>query len=139
MPDRRFILHAHSGQGPLHYDLMLEAGAALATWQFSANPADLPDPADPAAQGNARRLPAQNNARPLPARRIQDHRPAYLDYEGPVSNDRGRVDRIDGGTYVLIEQSPDRWALELHGDRLRGRWTLTHRPDASDLWDFRQG
>ena len=33
---------------------------------------------------------------------LADHRLAYLDYEGPVSGDRGSVRRLDFGTYQVI-------------------------------------
>ncbi|MCC6678540.1 MAG: hypothetical protein IT436_15510 [Phycisphaerales bacterium] len=31
------------------------------------------------------------------AQRLPDHRPAYLDYEGPVSGNRGTVERVAAG------------------------------------------
>jgi hypothetical protein len=36
---------------------------------------------------------------PTPLERLADHRPAYLDYEGPVSNNRGEVRRIAAGVF----------------------------------------
>ncbi|QEG40138.1 hypothetical protein UC8_21440 [Roseimaritima ulvae] len=36
---------------------------------------------------------------PQPALRLPLHRAVYLDYEGPVSGDRGRVIRVQAGTY----------------------------------------
>jgi hypothetical protein len=41
---------------------------------------------------------------PLGLRLIADHRPRYLTYEGPVSDDRGTVRRLASGQYRL---SPD--------------------------------
>lgn len=45
--------------------------------------------------------------RPTPgrflARPVPDHRDAYLDYEGPLTGDRGRVDRLVRG--VVLEHS----------------------------------
>ena len=43
----------------------------------------------------------------LPAQRIQDHRPAYLAYEGEVSGGRGNVKRLSGGTIIQQRESPD--------------------------------
>src|SRR5262245_43439326 len=35
------------------------------------------------------------------AQRLDDHRPAYLDYEGPVSGNRGKVRRLVRGQVLL--------------------------------------
>jgi hypothetical protein len=45
---------------------------------------------------------------------------AYLDYEGPVSGGRGRVERWDGGTYTLQDETERRIELRLDGGRLCG-------------------
>ena len=82
MPSR-FVILVHSGHGPTHYDLMVEHGPALATWQLET---------DPAAAENA----------DLPARRLADHRPAYLDYEGPIRGGRGHVRQADSGRCRLL-------------------------------------
>jgi len=36
---------------------------------------------------------------------LADHRLAYLDYEGPVSDNRGFVKRLDVGTYQTIAET----------------------------------
>ncbi|MCW8140697.1 MAG: hypothetical protein KIT58_17495, partial [Planctomycetota bacterium] len=67
---RRFVVQEHTvAPGDVHYDLMIEDGAALVTFQLPAPPA-----------GEAVR-----------GRRSFDHRPRYLDYEGPISAGRGHV------------------------------------------------
>ncbi len=40
--------------------------------------------------------------------RLADHRPAYLDYEGPVSRGRGDVTRVLSGTYATLGPKPQR-------------------------------
>jgi len=117
---RPFVLHAHSGYGELHYDLMLSVGEALATWQLPASPVEL-------AEGDK-----------LPARRLDDHRVAYLDYEGPVSRGRWRVRRIDKGHYDLIHQGPSRWEVLLAGGKLAGRWELVRLGETGDAWVLRR-
>jgi hypothetical protein len=113
----RFVIHLHRGHGPDHYDLMLAAGgASLATWRLSASPVGL-------AGGQC-----------MPAVRLADHRAAYLDYEGPVSRGRGRVDRFDAGTYGLIARTPDRWEVELRGERVRGRFVLRRDAAEGQAW-----
>ena len=115
----RFVILAHSGHGPLHYDLMLQRGRALVTWQFAQDPGD-------------------SACRPLPARRIRDHRLAYLTREGAVSRGRGRVDRVDQGTYGLLDVEDARWRVRLCGRRLVGRFELRRTEGALDEWTFRR-
>lgn len=40
---------------------------------------------------------------PLEVIRLRDHRRAYLDYEGPITPDRGLVYQAAAGTYVSTE------------------------------------
>jgi hypothetical protein len=59
----------------------------------------------------------------------------YLEYEGPVSGDRGSVVRWDAGTFAWLADEPGRVAVRLQGQRLnalvelerdkRGEWHLT--------------
>ena len=53
---------------------------------------------------------------------LPDHRLLYLDYEGPVSDDRGTVKRWDSGEYDG-QPSDKNWRIELRGRRLRG-WAV---------------
>lgn len=59
------------------------------------------------------------------ATRLADHRLAYLDYEGPVSNDRGEVWRCDRGEGQWLGASPARIQLELQGAAIGGCVLLT--------------
>jgi len=113
---RAFVIHVHSGCGPLHFDLMLEGADALATWQV---------PLDPAGLG-----PGEST----PARRLPDHRTDYLTYEGPVSRGRGRVRRLDRGTYELLAAAEDRRVVRLDGQNLRGRFELRRSGPDNDDW-----
>lgn len=98
----RFAVLAHDHPAP-HWDLFLEAGPVLRSWR-------LPVPLDPAA--------------PVPAEPAPDHRPTYLDYEGPVSGGRGTVTRVDAGTFVWEADTPELVAVRLAGGRLAGRLVL---------------
>lgn len=104
----RFVLLAHDHPWP-HLDLMLEDGPALRTWRLESDPEAGPTVAEP-----------------LPA-----HRPAYLDYEGPVSGGRGTVVRRDAGTFAWLADDPDRVVVALAGGRLAGTLTLMRSPDGS--------
>jgi hypothetical protein len=118
-PRRPFVLLRHRLSDSTHWDLMLDTGQVLATWQFAA---------DPAAVASDR------GQIPLSARRLPDHRRFYLDYEGPVSGNRGEVARIDQGVYLLLDERPDQWTVELHGSVLAGRFRLFADPPGSDCW-----
>jgi hypothetical protein len=45
--------------------------------------------------------------------RIADHRRSYLDYEGPVSGNRGQVIRVESGVYSLEANRDDSQILTL--------------------------
>ena len=109
----QFVVLTHDHPFP-HWDLLLDTGAALRTWRLL----DSPDAAGPV------------RAEPLP-----DHRREYLTYEGPVSGDRGRVDRWDAGEYTLLSETPDRLELQFSGHRILGQALLTQTRDT--LWTLR--
>ena len=103
----RFVILLHQ-PGPRnragrHWDFMLEAGDVLRTWAL----------AEPL-----------NSDCPLEAEALPDHRLAYLTYEGPLSDDRGRVARQDEGTAEVVEEADGLLVLQLNGRELRGRLTL---------------
>jgi len=111
-----FVIHIHSGYGRDHYDLMLQRGQVLATWQLWVSPAGLP-----AGQAMA-------------AKRIADHRIGYLDYQGPVSGGRGHVTRFDKGTYDLLDVNDTRWRVEFNGRYLAGRFELRRAGEHGEEW-----
>jgi hypothetical protein len=98
----RFAILAHDHPSP-HWDLFLEAGPVLRSWRLSV-------PLDPDS--------------PVPAEPAADHRLRYLDYEGPVSDGRGSVTRIDGGSFHWEADEPDRLTVRLAGTRYAGRLSL---------------
>ena len=111
---RSFVTHLHRARGAEHYDLMIEAGEALATWQVSGNPADLAPSAS------------------VPARKLPDHRKAYLTYEGPVSRDRGNVMKVDEGSCDVSCAEADSWQVTFHGRRVKGHFEIRRIED--DNW-----
>ena len=119
MNESRYVILYHKLTDSEHWDLMLERGELLATWQLAAPPA-----------GDVRTA--------IAARRIGDHRKLYLDYEGPVSGDRGTVRRYDAGTYRLLQSVDNCWVLDLRGGVLSGRFELWHdSAEAPERWIFR--
>lgn len=88
-----------------HWDLMLQSGEKLDTWALS----EMPGP-----------------GKSIPAVRIADHRTCYLDFEGQVSGDRGRVTRVRRGeffwvpgcgqTRAVLEFDEGRWEVEIRNE-----------------------
>lgn len=113
MTARYVILHHEIGGGE-HWDLMLERGDVLLTWQLLREPVS---PAD----------------LPIPAHRIQDHRKAYLEYEGPLTGDRGIVKRVDHGAVTFVVFTESRIEMDLCGERLSGRFRLS---GVGDEWSL---
>jgi hypothetical protein len=81
---RRFAILRHDHPS-LHWDLLLEAGLVATTWRLLRPPLD-------------REL--------LAAELLPDHRLLYLEYEGPVSGNRGCVRRVAGGQFRETRLSP---------------------------------
>jgi hypothetical protein len=124
----RFVLLYHECPAgyarPSHWDLMLEAGESLHTWALC----ELPQGWQAAQSYTASLFPkcaATSTTTIVGAEPLGDHRRDYLEYEGPVSGQRGRVTRIDAGTYRSLSESPDQLMIELSGRSLRGLVTLT--------------
>lgn len=113
---RRFVLLQHAWPPDRdHWDLMLEHDGVLMTWQLP-------------------RSPIPPSELPMPAGRIQDHRLAYLQYEGPISHDRGQVHRVDGGRLQVIKHTAATLVFRLQGRRLTGAFQLTRVSEDRDDW-----
>jgi hypothetical protein len=107
----RFVILRHElspeASRPTHWDLMLEQDGVLRTWALTAKPSAGCD---------------------ICAEELPDHRLAYLDYEGEISGDRGRVARVDRGEYVVLCEDPGALTLRLLGERLVGQLELHKVP-----------
>jgi hypothetical protein len=79
----RFAILEHDSPA-VHWDFMLESRGALRTWRMA---------------------PLASLSGETACESIADHRLAYLEYEGPVSNDRGNVRRLCAGHYVMIRET----------------------------------
>ena len=117
----RFVLLRHerppeSGK-PSHWDLMLEQGGALLTWSL----AELPGAWKGEPDG------ADASEHQILATRLADHRLAYLDYEGAVSNGRGHVKRVAQGVYSILAQSDAQLDVRMDGETVEGRVRLTRQ------------
>ncbi len=116
MPKFTISHHTGSKDGD-HYDLMLEHGEGLRTWR-------LVNTAFQTFQV---------------ARQIKDHRKSYLDFEGEISGERGRVKIWDTGTYSVDDWKDDRIQVALVGRSLKTRLIMTlgpkHPEDADPRWN----
>jgi hypothetical protein len=115
----RFVVLLHetppdSDRGT-HWDFMLEQEGALRTWALAEEP---------------------RPGKTIAAQELAVHRVAYLQYEGPISADRGSVTRWDEGEFELVQESADRIELNLAGRQLIGKARLT-RGDDPLHWSLR--
>jgi hypothetical protein len=79
---RYVVLHHTAGPDPDHFDFLIERTAGvgdLATW----------------------RLPHWPLLAPTEAKQLRDHRRINLTHEGPISQNRGQVIRVDEGNAQL--------------------------------------
>jgi hypothetical protein len=81
----RYAVLSHDWPMP-HFDLLLEDGDVCRTW----------------------RLPTWPPVNGMSVERIADHRIMYLDYDGPVSGDRGTVTTVERGLFE--------WQSRSHGE-----------------------
>lgn len=102
--------------GDDHYDWLFESSGTLATW------------------ATRDRLPTHTDGE-VAGLRLPDHRTMYLDFEGPVSGNRGSVRRVELGFFEVIRSSSDRYQLRTRGTR-EGILNiyLTWFGDGSSFW-----
>ncbi len=113
----RFVILIHD-YPHLHWDLMLEpprsseeaaiqpisSGHTLWTWRLEEEPC---------------------LNKEIKAERLPNHRSIYLDYEGPVSDNRGTVAQWETGSYLLAENEGETLGGTLQGTKLNGAFTLS--------------
>lgn len=103
----RFVVQEHAATR-LHWDLRLEHEGVLASWALP------------------RFLPGTSGDNRL-AVRTEDHPVEYLDFEGeipPGHYGAGTMSIYDRGTFEVLLWEPRKVEVELHGERLTGRWAL---------------
>jgi len=115
MPPLRYVILWHDGVAEPHFDLMLETlpGSALATWRSPHWPIE----------------------RPTLVTRLKDHRRAYLDYEGELSERRGRVERVVAGTCRVEVGEASVWHITLLTGAAPQRLVLRPVDAAHQTWE----
>ncbi len=111
----RFVVLQHETPSQRHWDFMLEGQTGLATWSLAQPPDAAPT---------------------IPAHELPEHRLAYLEYEGPISDNRGSVTRWDHGSYQLRQYDRDEIAAVVAGEKLIGEVTLKRSAENPELWAF---
>ncbi len=96
---------------------MLEDDGVLLTWALDSPP-------DEAVGGAAASAVA-----------LAPHRLHYLEYEGPVASQRGRVSRWDQGTFAWLNRQPAAHEIHVSGQRLAGVITLAADADDPHRWN----
>ena len=110
------LLEHKTPDGNVHWDFLLEVAGQerLATWRLADNP-----------------LTASGD---IAAEKLPDHRRIYLEYEGPLTQNRGKVRRLDRGNAEVHAFTDENALAELAGEKLRGQATL--RTSDSGMWTF---
>jgi len=105
MPQFVILRHTMSegSERPSHFDLMLEQEGVLLTWAM-----------DQWGELNV----------PHTAVELAPHRLDYLTYEGPVSNNRGDVERVAKGPIEWLVHNTDRMELKIDFGQWWGRLVL---------------
>ncbi len=118
LPSLRFVLLQHrlpeQAAKTTHFDLMIERQGDLRTWSLAALP---------------------RHGVPTVAEEIVGHRKTYLDYEGPVSGNRGSVTRVDYGTYETVRSDDKTWEGRLAGTVYQGALKLV-KTEATHMWQL---
>jgi bifunctional non-homologous end joining protein LigD len=121
-PGGLFVVHMHAARR-LHWDLRLEMNGVLTSWAVPKGPS--PNRAD-------KRL----------AVHVEDHPLEYGDFEGLIPEGNygaGAVIVWDRGRWVPLEDPEEgmqngKLLFELHGYKLKGRWTLVKLKKGEKEW-----
>jgi hypothetical protein len=115
----RFVILLHvtppESERGTHYDLMLEQDGKLLTWAIAEWP---------------------RAGLKLAATRLPDHRPSYLDYEGPISGNRGEVTRVDAGEYASSQLDDTAAKFVLHSSNGDLHVKLRHQSENQWIAEF---
>lgn len=117
--DPIFVIQKHHARA-LHYDLRLEMDNVLKSWAV---------PKEPPTEIGVRRLAVQ----------VEDHELSYADFEGDIPEGEygaGRVQIWDRGTYKLLDRKESKLVFELHGEKLKGKYTLVQFGKEKENWLF---
>jgi hypothetical protein len=110
----RFVIHKHTKENDIHWDLMVEQGDILKTWRLENPPEKL----------------ASQKTKASP---IVDHDKKFLTYQGPVNNGKGTVEIVDEGICITESQTENEIKINFDGGKLKGRFRFSY---LENLWFF---
>lgn len=116
---RQFVILKHDSPF-LHWDFFIEEGTGLASWRLLEFPQD---------------------GRLIPTTSLPIHRRKYLTWQGPVSGNRGSVERVFAGSLELDGVWPDseEWfglTMRMPERRPAPSCTLIRHGDGALFWKF---
>jgi hypothetical protein len=114
MPRFSILTHDHPF---VHWDFLLEAGAWCRTWRL---------------------LECPDSRRVIAAECLPDHRLMYLDYEGPVSGNRGTVAAWDKGSFEWRINDPGVVEVRLSGHKLNAVAKVERLDNGSWSWHLEE-
>lgn len=103
----RYMIHEHHAKNH-HWDLRLEMEGVLKSWAV---------PKIPPTEKETKRLAIQ----------VEDHPIEYATFHGIIPEGNygaGEVKIWDKGNYELIEKTPTKIIIEIHGKKLKGKYCL---------------
>lgn len=115
---KQFVVHYHTDCKSPHYDLMLNYGDALATWQLGISLSEMVE------------------KQTILVRKIPDHRLFYLTYEGEISRGRGKIKRIDFGYYEPLISEECYWDFILRGQNYINHYQLRKIKPDDNIWSL---
>jgi len=104
---KTYVIHRHEATH-LHWDLRLEMEGVLKSWAI---------PKEPPMEPGTRRL----------AVAVEDHPLEYATFSGVIPEGEygaGIVEIWDRGTYFPVSVKEDKLVIDIHGERLKGRYCL---------------
>ena len=111
---RRFVILQHDHPF-LHWDLLLEDDTSARCWRLLREPCA---------------------GEPIAAEALPPHRLLYLDYEGPVAEDRGTVRRVLCGSYTDLESVTDGIHVHFTHSAVLASGRLLILSDGRQFWTF---
>jgi hypothetical protein len=111
---RRFVILRHDSPF-LHWDLLLEEEESALCWRLLREPCC---------------------DEPIAAEVLPPHRLLYLDYEGPLTDDRGSVQRVLAGTCEVVENTAELMVVRFFENSMLSSGSLMRLPDERHFWTF---
>ncbi|MCK4634807.1 MAG: 3'-phosphoesterase [Candidatus Aenigmarchaeota archaeon] len=111
----KFVVQKHYSK-KLHYDFRLEMDGVLKSWAVPKG------------------IPTKEGVKHL-AVQVDDHELGYEDFEGEIPEGQygaGKVEIWDKGTYELESKKDYKIVFILHGEKLKGRYTILKFKKAGD-------